>query len=293
MGTATLAQPTVEETIQRIAHEFASLSKQLKKIAVYVESNQDQIGIDGVRVFADQCGVHPSAVVRFAQHFGFAGYKEFQAMFRGNLSRQLMPARDYQERIRALVDAGPQQLSNVDVAKEFLAGSVAGMHALEHSLDAQAFQRAVDLLSASDCVVVAASRRSFPVAAYLDYALQHTDKRIITINTVSSHHLGQAHSLRKGDVMVAISFHPYAEETLALARTALERGVQLIAITDSGMSPLAQLAQVALVVQESTTYGFRSLSSSMGLAQSLFIAMAYKLELPAAQRTAPALCAVG
>ena len=29
-----------------------------------------------------------------------------------------------------------------------MAGSVAGMHALEHSLDAQAFQRAVDLLLA-------------------------------------------------------------------------------------------------------------------------------------------------
>jgi DNA-binding MurR/RpiR family transcriptional regulator len=46
------------------------------------------------------------------------------------------------------------------------------------------------------------------------------------------------------------------------------------------MSPLAKLAQVTLVVQDNSTLGFRSLSSTMGLAQSLFIALAYTLELP-------------
>jgi DNA-binding MurR/RpiR family transcriptional regulator len=46
------------------------------------------------------------------------------------------------------------------------------------------------------------------------------------------------------------------------------------------MSPLAKLAHVTLVVQDNSTLGFRSLSSTMGLAQSLFIALAYTLELP-------------
>jgi hypothetical protein len=37
---------------------------------------------------------------------------------------------------------------------------------------------------------------------------------------------------------------------------------------------------VLLLVQDNSTFGFRSLTSSMGLAQSLFIALAYRLELP-------------
>jgi DNA-binding MurR/RpiR family transcriptional regulator len=80
--------------------------------------------------------------------------------------------------------------------------------------------------------------------------------------------------------MVAISFAPYAEETLSVARAGSERGAHLIAITDSRMSPLARTAQATLVVQDNSTMGFRSLSSTMGLAQSLFIALAYALELP-------------
>ena len=171
-------------------------------------------------------------------------------------------------------------MSSIDIAREFLAGSVAGMHELESSLDPAAFKKAVDLLVESDCIWISASRRSFPIAAYLDYALQHTEKRICLVSALGSMHQGQMRSVRKGDVMVAISFAPYAEETIAVAKAAIERGARLIAITDSRMSPLAKLAQVALVVQDNSTLGFRSLSSTMGLAQSLFIALAYTLELP-------------
>ena len=60
---------------------------------------------------------------------------------------------------------------------------------------------------------------------------------------------------------------------------AAARGAQLIAITDSQMSPLASMAKAVLMVNESTTFGFRSLTNTMCLAQSLFIALAYRTEL--------------
>jgi DNA-binding MurR/RpiR family transcriptional regulator len=256
------------------------LSKQLKVIALHIEKNRDHVGIEGIQEMARQCGVQPSAVVRFAKHFGFSGFSELQAIFRENLSRQLAPSRNYKARIRDLIESGSGSLSSVDIAKEFLAGSVAGMHELESSLDAAAFKKAVDLLAQSDCIWVVASRRSFPIAAYLDYALQHTEKRIFMVSGLGSMHQGQMRSVRKGDVMIAISFSPYAEETIAVAKAATERGAKLVALSDSRMNPLAKLAHTTLVVQDNSTLGFRSLSSTMCLAQSLFIALAYTLELP-------------
>ena len=288
MTETTLQQqqrPTADQLIKRISGEFDNLSKQLKVIALHIEKNRDHIGIEGIQELARQCEVQPSAVVRFAKHFGFSGFSELQAIFRDNLSRQLAPSRNYKSRIRDLIESGPRSLSSVDIAKEFLAGSVAGMHELESSLDAAAFKKAVDLLVDADCIWIAASRRSFPIAAYLDYALQHTDKRISLVSGLGSMHGGQMRSVRKGDVMIAISFSPYAEETLSVARLAVERGARLLALTDSRMSPLAKMAHVSLVVQDNSTLGFRSLSSTMGLAQSLFIALAYSLELPYATTT--------
>ena len=280
MATAKSNGLTADQTIKRISAEYESLSKQLKVIALHIEKNRDHVGIEGIQELARQCGVQPSAVVRFAKHFGFSGFSELQGIFRENLQRQLAPSRNYKTRIRDLIESGSNNLSSVDIAKEFLAGSVAGMHELESSLDAAAFKKAVDLLTESDCIWVMASRRSFPIAAYLDYALQHTEKRIFLVSGLGSMHQGQMRSVRKGDVMIAISFSPYAEETIAVAKAATARGAKLLAISDSRMSPLAKMAQSTLVVQDNSTLGFRSLSSTMCLVQSLFIALAYTLELP-------------
>jgi DNA-binding MurR/RpiR family transcriptional regulator len=274
---------SVEKLIRHISDEYETLSKQLKIIARYVEEHKDHIGLDGIQQVALQCGVQPSAVVRFAKHFGYTGYSEMQAIFREGISRQLAPSRTYQSRIRDIISSdkgGLSSLSSTEIASEFLSGSLVGMQELKSGIDAPSFKKAVDLLAASDCVWIAASRRSFPVAAYLDYALQHTDKRIGLVTGIGNMQQGQMRSVRKDDVLIAISFSPYAEETLAVAKIAVERGAKLIAITDSLMSPLAKLAQASLIVQDNSTFGFRSLTSTMSMAQSLFIALAYTLELP-------------
>jgi DNA-binding MurR/RpiR family transcriptional regulator len=280
------AATSVEPLIRRISDEYEMLSKQLKIIARHIEQHKDHIGLDGIQQVAMQCGVQPSAVVRFAKHFGYSGYSEMQAIFREGISRQLAPSRTYQSRIRDIIasdkggKAGLSSLSSTEIASEFLAGSLAGMQELKNSIATPSFKKAVDLLAASDCIWVAASRRSFPVAAYLDYALQHTDKRIGLVTGIGGMQQGQMRSVRKDDVMIAISFSPYAEETVSVAKLAVERGAKLIAITDSLMSPLAKLAQASLIVQDNSTFGFRSLTSTMSMAQSLFIALAYTLELP-------------
>jgi len=286
MTEKTSPKMNADQTIKLISSEYESLSKQLKAIALHIEKNRDHVGIEGIREMARQCGVQPSAVVRFAKHFGFSGFTELQSIFRENLSRQLTPSRTYKKRIRDLIESASPKLSSADIAREFLAGSLSGMQELQNNLDAATFKKSVDLLVKSDCIWIVGSRRSFPIAAYLDYALQHTEKRISLVSGLGSMHLGQMRSVSKGDVIVAISFAPYAEETLSVARAGSERGAHLIAITDSRMSPLAKTAQATLVVQDNSTMGFRSLSSTMGLAQSLFIALAYALELPY-ESTAP------
>ncbi len=273
------ANSTVERLLKQISTEYEQLSKQLKLIARYVEEHRDHIGLDGIQDVAQQCGVQPSAVVRFAKHFGFSGFSEMQKVFRDVLSRQIAPSRNYKARIREVIESGAGTLSSVEIAGEFLGGAMAGMQELANGLDARAFGKAVDLLAATESIWVVGSRRSFPVAAYLDYALQHTDKRIQFVTALGSMHEGQMRSTRPGDVVIAVSFAPYAEETLAVAQAALARRAKLIAITDSRMSPLARDAAAVLLVQDHATFGFRSLTSTMALAQSLFIALAYRLEL--------------
>lgn len=270
---------TVEQLLARISDEYDHLSKQLKAIGRHLERHRDRLGLEGIQDVATKCAVQPSAVVRFAKRFGFTGFAEMQRIFRAGLARQIASGDDYEARIRDVIASAAGRLSSADIAREFLGGSIAGMQELQNSLQATTLKKAVDLLARADTVWIAGARRSFPVAVYLDYALQHTNKRIGLVTALGNMQEGAVRSVRRGDVLIAISFAPYAQETLAVARAAVRRGAKLLAITDSRLGDLARLAQVILKVQEHATFGFRALTSTMGLAQGLFIALAYRLEL--------------
>jgi DNA-binding MurR/RpiR family transcriptional regulator len=62
---------TEEALLQAIARDYDCLSRQLKLIASHVEQHRAHLGIQSVQEVAQHCGVLPSAVVRFAKHFGF------------------------------------------------------------------------------------------------------------------------------------------------------------------------------------------------------------------------------
>lgn len=279
----------VDRLLKRVTAEFETLSRQLKLIARHIEQHRDHIGLERIQDVAQRCGVQPSAVIRFAKHFGYSGYTGMQKIFRDGIVKQIAPNRDYQARIRGLIDAAQGQLSSADIAHEFIGGSITGMQELQRDLHSTVFDEAVDLLADTPTIWVVGTRRSFPVASYLTYALQHTDKRVELLSGLGGMNEGQMRGLAGGDVMIVISFAPYAEESMQCARLAVAAGAKVIAITDSLMTPLAGLSSATLVVSESATFGFRTLTNTLCLAQSLFVALAYRTELryqPAADSVA-------
>ena len=76
------------------------------------------------------------------------------------------------------------------------------------------------------------------------------------------------------DVLLTISFTPYAPASIEQARAAVGRGVPLVAITDSAFSPLCPLADVWLELAEADFGAFRSLAATIALAMTLAVATA-------------------
>jgi DNA-binding MurR/RpiR family transcriptional regulator len=268
---------TADAFLQRASAGFAELSPQLKTIARYVERHRDHLGLEKIQDVAARCEVQPSAVVRFAKHFGYSGYSDLQRVFRDGM--RIAAGRDYQARIRQVIDAAEGALAPAHIAYEFVGGTIDGLRELHRNLQGKTVDAAVELLAQAPAVWIVGARRAYPVAAYLAYAMQHTDKPVSLVSFVGAMHEGQLRGVRKRDVMVAVSFAPYAEETVTAVEDARRRGAKIIAITDSRMSPLAAKAAAAFIVHESSTFGFRALTNAMALAQGLFVALAYRLEL--------------
>lgn len=268
-----------DDFLATVQGRFESLSPQLKTIARHVDAVRERIALESVQQVAAACGVQPSAVVRFAQHFGFSGFSQMQSLFRDQAQARLDPARGYQQRLRALLTGSAQAPSAGDLGAAVIDGAIASLGELRNGLAQAQLEEAVGLLQRGKTIWIAGARRSFPVAAYLAYALQQTDRPVHWLGGMGHMQTGELRAIRRDDVLIAISFEPYASETLAAVELASHREVAVLAITDSRLGPIARRANVTLTVEESAVHGFRSLAATFCLAHTLFLALAGRLEL--------------
>lgn len=270
---------TADQLMQRISEEYEGLSKQLKVIAKYIEEHRTTLVLERITDIAQACEVQPSAIVRFAQRFGFSGFSDMQALFRDSFAPVQSNVNNYQKRIRTVIASQNTPLSNTELTQSFLSACQQGLEELSQSLDPAAIDAAVELLYKAENIYVVGVRRMFPIASYVSYALQHTQKRVHLISGLGGMYHDQVRSIRENDLMIAISFQPYGRETRYCARVAAQNKAKLLVISDSKMSPLARNASTVLTVKEGTAFAFRSMSSTISLCQALFIALSYRLEL--------------
>ena len=277
----------VDDLVRRIADEFDALPRQLQCVATYLEQQRANIMLQRISEVAQGSGVHPSAVVRFAQRLGYSGFSEMQAVFRDAYTNTVAPARSYQQRIRNVIANGNVPMTSAQMALRFIDASRAGLDELAHEFDAKQFDAAVSLLMKADNIYVVAVRRTFSIASYIVYALQRTQKRVHLVSGLGGMYREQIRSIDKNDALIAISFPPYGRETLHCARVAHQHKAKVLAITDSVLGPLGRDASVTLTVSEGSAFAVRALTSTICLCQALFVALAYRLELNVEETTHP------
>jgi DNA-binding MurR/RpiR family transcriptional regulator len=242
------------------------LPRRLKDCAAYVLEHGDRIAFDTVADAAQAAGVQPSALIRFAKALGFTGFTEMQRLFRADV---VAPRPDYQTRLatlRAHGDDAPEAL-----LADFSAAATASIEQFAAAVDRGALARAAALLDTAPTLHVMGLRRSFAVASHIVYLLRRLDRPAILHDGVGG--IDGEPMIGAGHALVAVSFAPYAAETVALAESARARGAFVVAITDPGLSPLRAVGDVAFEVREEEVGGFRSFAATFCLATALCVAV--------------------
>ena len=268
------APSTLEQLQQAISRKYDSLSKRLQQVARFLLEHPNTVALETVASLAEQCDVPPSTLVRFAAAFEYNGFSEMQNVFRNALVEQTS---NYSERVKLSKNSSSNRIDASYILEEFSSGNASSMNNMTHHFSLEMLNKAVDLLENAQNIYLIGLRRAYPISSYFAYSLRHLNKTTHLIDGGGGMLVEQASNIRKNDVIIATTFSPYAKETLNVSEYALKAGAKVIAITDSKISPLAALAEVYFDVKEAEVMGFRSLTSSMTLAQTLLVALAYRL----------------
>ncbi len=257
---------TIDEFRERLAAISEGLPRRLRQCADHIAANIDRIAVSTVAELAAGADVPPSALMRFCQILGYSGFSEMQKLFRDAYSPGFP---DYSTRLQNLKQGGAGTPSAL--LGEFIEAGRLSLEALAKSADEAALAQAVALLAAADTLHVVGLRRAFPVATYLAYVFDKMSVPAMLHEGTGK--LDHRHALRPGDAVLAITFAPYSEETIALAQDARARGLPVVALTDRITSPLARTADAILTVPEVDFGAFRSLSATLALAIALAVAV--------------------
>ncbi len=270
----------LEALRNEIARQYDGLSPRLKQVASYVLDNPNDIALETLSVIAGRCDVQPSTIVRFAKVFGYGGASEMQRLFRDEILAAA-PSPSYSERVRQFSKRSNQTdwLSPHNVLHDFTESNIIALEHMREAVRREDLDRSIELMHRAHTVYLAGVRRAFPVAAYLAYSLSHVEKRAFLLDGVAGMTSEQSWMLGPEDIVLAVSFRPYAQETAAVAETAAANNSPLIAISDSRLSPVARDATVCFEIKDAEVRQFRSLTASMCLAQTLVISYAYKYGL--------------
>lgn len=277
---------TYDELRATISDRHGGLSKRLKQIAEFALSHPNDMALETVAEIAARARVQPSSLIRFAKAFEFDGFSAMQKVFRARLTDGRS---SYGDRIRALKDADDQGIKTpLALLDEFAEAAIQALDHLREAARPALLERAVELLAGAQVIQVVGQRRSFPVAAYLSYALGQLNRRVVLLDGVGGLAREQASVISRDDVLIAVSFHPYATDTLDVVRAARRAEAAIIALSDGPLSPLSGLADVLLEIEEAQVRSFRALSASMCLALTLVVALGQHLDEDPAPEDSPA-----
>ena len=262
---------------ESLFQHFESLSPHLKRIAEYVLGEPSRFAFQTVAQVAKEARVQPSTLVRFAKRFGFSGYSDLQQLFRLRLiegERAFRDrTRDCQDRIEQAAAHDPSEVLNA-----MADASVLAIEHLKANIDAETLTEAVRLMARARTVYVIGRGRALPVTACLSYGLIELQSRCVLLDSVAGMVAQQVVSMDAHDLLIAAGFSDESTPLVEAVAAAHARQIPVMSITDSLASPLARHSSVCFVIRDAQFYRFAPVAAHVVLAQSLVIALRYRMD---------------
>ena len=259
-----------DELCSKLAEDLAAMPRRLAQTASYLIANPDEVAFGTTASIAEDAGVQPSTLIRFAKANGFEGFSDLQLLFRDRLRDR---NQSYDSRLAALGQE-PTQVQAQAVLSGFIAAGKESLAWLERELDLVQFDAAARALGEAGTIYLVARRRAYPPLIQLRYAFAKLGMRSEICGSSNGIDTDLLAFADTNDAAILISFAPYTAQTIEVAEQLKAQNVPIIAITDSRLSPLCSGAAALLLLAEADYGGFRTSTAAMTLVMALSVAAA-------------------
>ncbi|MGO3057437.1 MAG: MurR/RpiR family transcriptional regulator [Halomonas sp.] len=250
---------------EQIIAQFDGMSAQLQQAARYVLEHPEEVALVSMRELARLAAVQPATMTRLAKVLGFQGYNEIRAHYAQTV-RQRNDGFAAKVRQRDAQAASPP---GSDIAYHMLHGLSAQMAALCEPEQLKRLTAMAERLAAAKKVYVLGLRSSHVVAWHFHYVMSLLGERSVHLDGPAGTGGDALIRAKPDEVVLVVSIKPYALDTLTLAQLAKEKGLSILSITDSEVSPLAGISEHTIYCATESYSFFHTLAPALAVSEVL------------------------
>ena len=259
-----------QDILALIQENMNTFSKGQKRIAAFILESYDKAAFMTASKLGELSGVSESTVVRFAYELGFQGYPDMQRALQEMIRSRLTSTQRIQ--------AADSMLSGQDVLSSVMRSDIDKLRLVASRADRQEFDRVVDELVAARQIYILGVRSSAYVAGYLNFYMHLLLENVTLVQSSAAGEIfEQMFRIGPGDVMLAISFPRYSRATINTAKFAKDRGATILAITDTELSPLGQMASASVLAPSEMISFVDSMVAPLSMVNALLVALGLRL----------------
>ncbi len=259
----------MKSILDKIYTEYKTFTPSQQKVAEHLTQHLDDALILKASQLAKEAGVSEATFTRFITRLGFSGFSEFKREI-GNF---IIQGTSTAERLAKSAETFGISES---VFFEILRGDIENIHKITNGISNELFEKAVAKLSSAKSIYLLGLRSSYALAFYLAFNLRFFLKSVTLIKPGIGDIPEQVLSAGKGDVLIALSFKRFTRDVVNIVEKIKRKKAYIIAITNSHLSPIAQLADMSLVVETEIPTYIESFTAPMSLLNAFITAVALK-----------------
>ena len=265
-----------KDILSVIQTNMSTFSKGQKLIAGFILESYDKAAFMTASRLGKTVNVSESTVVRFAAELGYDGYPAMQKALQEMIRSKLTSI----QRIEVAND----RIGDHDILSTVMQSDIEKIRLTLEEADRSGFNRAVDAILAARRIYVVGARSAAALADFLGFYFNLIFDDVVLIRTTSvSETFEQLLRVSREDVVIGISFPRYSSRTVQAMRFARDRGANVVALTDSETSPLAEMATVTLLAKSDMASFVDSLVAPLSLINALIVAVGRRKNADVAQ----------
>jgi DNA-binding MurR/RpiR family transcriptional regulator len=245
------------EIIQR---NFFSLTQQQRKVADFFLTRGSEAAFLSVAALARGSNTSPATIVRFSRAIGFTGYLDLQKNFQNWVKQKLSPP---SEILQNLITKEPKD----DIFKNMFQIDFQNLAEAQEANSRELLEKTIKEILRARRVGFTGCRTSSGIASLIYYFMARVRKNCELLDGGNLTH--QLMNYGPRDLMLGISFPRYSRHTLEILKYGKKVGCRIVALTDSPISPIGQVADIVLVAGRRSGAYFNSFTSAVALVNCL------------------------